>query len=127
MNIDHIAIWVNDLERQKEFFIRYFDCIANEKYLNPKKLFSSYFVSFKNGARIELMKKEGIHPSGQQIACGLAHFAIDAGSREMVDELTGLLERDGITIEGHPRVTGDGYYESIVLDPEGNRIEIISK
>ena len=126
MHIHHVAIWTNDLEKEKEFYLKYFDCHANEKYTNPLTHFSSYFLSFSSGAKIELMTKDGITPTGEGKIDGFAHLAIDAGSRQSVEEITDLLEKDGIRIASRPRLTGDGYYESTVLDPEGNMIEIIS-
>lgn len=127
MKIEHISLWVNDLEVMKIFYVKYFDMTANEKYTNSKKGFSSYFLSFKNdGTRIELMHRPDITDFLTQkgLLNGLTHFAISVGSKEQVDGLTEQLRQDGYTIEGEPRTTGDGYYESIVLDPEGNPIEI---
>lgn len=127
MHIDHIAIWTADLEMEKNFFIQYFDCSVNEKYVNPKKQFSSYFVAFASGARIELMKRDDIITERGGENLGITHFALDTGSRDKVDEITATLENDGHRIVSGPRITGDGYYESVVLDPEGNVIELISK
>ena len=126
MRIDHIAIWTDDLEKEKNFFIKYFECSVNEKYVNSGKQFSSYFITFEGGARIELMNRPDIKIKRRGEAVGLAHFAIDAGSREKVEMMTEIFEIDGYTVVSGPRVTGDGYYESVVLDPEGNIIEIIS-
>lgn len=124
MRIDHIAIWTRDLEQMKKFYCTYFGAIASKPYHNPVKQFSSYFLTFSEGSRIELMHKPGIESSIQTITLGLAHFAISVGSREKVDELTDRLRKDSFGIVGEPRVTGDGYYESIAEDPEGNWIEI---
>lgn len=126
MHIDHLAIWTNDLEKEKNFFQRYFDCSVSGKYTNPTTLFSSYFIIFHTGARIELMKGQVVISPVEDKIKGLAHFAIDLGSREKVDNLTEQMEKDGFIIAGRPRITGDGYYESVILDPEGNRIELIS-
>jgi lactoylglutathione lyase len=126
MKIDHIAIWTDNLENEKDFFLKYFNCTASLKYSNPLKRFSSYFITFEEGARIELMNREDISADSTGVTFGLAHFAVDLGSRENVDALTQLLERDGHFISSHPRVTGDGYYESVILDPEKNVIEIMS-
>lgn len=127
MKIDHLAIWVSDLETMKDFYEKYFQATAGELYFNPKKQFRSYFLSFKgSNSRLELMqapnvvKRYGI----RGFDAGMAHFAIAVGSREQVDQLTEGLRSDHYTIADEPRVTGDGYYESVVLDPEGNRIEI---
>lgn len=125
-NIDHVGIWTNDLEKVKEFYVKYFGCSVNEKYVNQTKQFESYFLSFQNGARIELMRRAGKMEPRSDHSAGLAHISICVGSREEVDNLTARLEMDGVFIESRPRVTGDGYYESSVLDPENNRIEIIA-
>lgn len=127
MTIDHIAIWTGDLEKEKEFFLRYFDCTVNEKYVNQKTSFSSYFISFRSGARIELMAKPGTGSLRDEDIRGLAHFAIALDSREEVDILTQHLQSEGIIVAGKPRITGDGYYESVIHDPEGNIIELVSK
>ncbi len=126
MKIEHIAIWVKDLEIIRDFYTRYFGMHCNEKYINKMKRFSSYFLSFESGTRIEIMHKSGISDQQNDNAgmYGLAHFAISVGDREKVDQLTEDLRRGGIHIVGPPRVTGDGYYESIVQDPEGNLVEI---
>jgi lactoylglutathione lyase len=126
MHIDHIAIWVYDLEKEKNFFLKYFDCTANEKYINQSKKFASYFIAFPGGSRIELMNREDIRRKQYSERLGPAHIAVNAGSREKVEQLTERLDNDGFTIKSKPRITGDGYYESVVLDPENNIIEIIS-
>jgi|AMWB02.1.fsa_nt_gi lactoylglutathione lyase len=125
MHIDHVAFWTRDLEGEKDFFLKYFDCRAGSKYINPLKGFSSYFISFSSGARIELMKKEDISGFSNGESIGISHLAIIVGSREKVDSMTSLFEKDGFIVKGRPRVTGDGYYESIILDPEGNVIELM--
>lgn len=127
MKIEHIAIWSRDLEKLKNFYVKYFDAKAGEKYINARKNFQSYFLSFENGCRLELMSKPEIPVSTNDIMAqftGLIHFAMSTGSRETVDQLTERLRQDGYRVVGEPRTTGDGYYESVVLDPEGNRIEI---
>lgn len=127
MKIEHLAIWVNDLEEMRTFYMTYFNMNSNEKYVNPKKGFSSYFLSFKNSeTRLELMHRADIADFiGKKGALnGLTHFAISVGSKENVDALTERLRKDYYIIEGEPRTTGDGYYESVVLDPEGNLVEI---
>lgn len=127
MHIDHVAIWTRDLEKVKDFYVRYFSCMAGALYVNPIKKFSSYFLSFQDGARIEIMNRDDINGEGKGEEPGLAHIALNAGSREEVDRLTEQFERDGVRIKGKPRITGDGYYESVILDPEGNIVEIVSK
>ena len=127
MNIDHIAIWANDIEKLRSFYIKYFNCVSNERYENVAKQFCSYFLTFASGSRIELMNRAGISVFKGPDLLGLAHIAINVGTREKVNSLTNKLELDGFTVFGKPRITGDGYYESIILDPENNIVEVISK
>ena len=127
MRIEHIALWTKDLEKMKSFYERYFHAKAGEKYINPKKQFESYFLSFESGSRLELMQMPSVPTSSNDIYkqfTGLIHFAVSTGSKEQVDSLTLLLKNDGYEVLDGPRTTGDGYYESVVLDPESNRIEI---
>ena len=127
MKIDHIAIWVKDLERMKRFYEDYFQGSAGEKYHNPKKQFESYFISLAEGCRLELMHNPNItgkQRENNEQHLGLIHFAISVGSKEKVDQLTEKLRKDGIRVVGEPRTTGDGCYESVIIDPEGNRVEI---
>ncbi|WP_299530783.1 VOC family protein [Ulvibacterium sp.] len=126
MKIEHLALWVQNLELMKDFYVTYFNMKSNTKYVNHKKRFSSYFLSFKGGARIELMHRPDIpgHMGGKGLMNGQAHFAISIGSKDKVDQLTEVLRNDGFEIIGEPRTTGDGYYESVVSDPEGNHIEL---
>lgn len=127
MHIDHIALWTCDLERCKDFYQRYFGAAAGPHYLNPAKGFESCFLSFPQGARIEVMKTTALTPAalppGAQ-RLGLTHLAIAVGSIQRVDELTRRIMNDGYPVLDGPRTTGDGYYEGVVLDPDGNRIEI---
>ena len=126
MKIEHIALWVKDLERMKDFFKKYFNMNCGEKYENKSKEFSSYFLSFGSGAGIEIMHRPDIieQVGGKGVTNGLTHLAISVGNIEKVDELTELIRSDGFEIIGEPRTTGDGYYESVISDPEGNHIEI---
>ena len=127
MKIEHIAIWVKDLELMKSFYEKYFNAQSGDQYFNASKNFKSYFLSFNEGCRLELMTMPSIPDSKDDVMVqftGIIHFAVSVGSKDQVDELTKKLESEGITIVGYPRTTGDGYYESVVLDPEGNRIEI---
>lgn len=125
IKIEHIAIWTADIEQMRHFYQQYFQLSSGEKYTNAKRGFTSYFLSTGNGARIELMHKDGIPaPTCRGEWQGLAHIAFSTGSRETVNELTERLRRDGYTVLSEPRTTGDGYYESVVTDPEGNLIEI---
>ena len=126
MRLEHVAIWVSDLEVMKAFYEAYFQAKAGEIYCNPKKNFSSYFLKFDGGARLELMHNTTW--SGQTNVTGellgITHLAMSVGSPEKVNKLTEKLRKHGFSILGEPRTTGDGYYESVVADPEGNRIEI---
>ncbi|AUJ60874.1 VOC family protein [Bacillus velezensis] len=124
MRIEHAAIWVKDLERMKEFYEKYFGAKANDLYHNEKKDFKSYFLTFDSGCRLELMKKGGIDEAPLQNMTGWAHLAFSAGSKERVNELTETFKNDGFQVVSGPRVTGDGYYESVIEDGEGNLIEI---
>lgn len=127
MKIEHLAIWVDDLETMKTFYLKYFDTTSGDKYTNEKNQYTAYFIYFGDvKTRLELMNKPNITPGiGQRgFTKGIAHFAISVGGKEKVNELTELLRRDGYTIFSEPRTTGDGYYESVVLDPEGNYLEV---
>lgn len=127
MRIEHLAIWVDDLEGTKDFYVNYFNMQCGSKYRNASKKFASYFLSFEGGgARIELMQRADIfkNESDRGIVNGFTHFAISAGSKENVNALTERMRAGGVVIKSEPRTTGDGYYESVVLDPEGNYIEI---
>lgn len=125
MKIEHVAMYVNELEAAKDFFVKYFRATANNGYHNPDTGFSSYFVSFDDGARLEIMHMPGVSdPVKEMQETGYIHLAFSVGSREKVDELTQRLAADGYKIESEPRTTGDGYYESCIVGVEGNLIEI---
>ena len=127
MKIEHLAIWVDNLEKMKQFYMKYFQLNCGEKYENHTKSFSSYFLYFESTeTRIELMNKPDILTNNQNkgLLHGLSHFALSVGNKQKVDELTEHLRNDGYTIASEPRTTGDGFYESVILDPEGNNIEI---
>ncbi|QHS59231.1 VOC family protein [Chitinophaga agri] len=129
MKIDHLAIWVDNLELMKNFYLTYFNTTCNERYHNPVRKFTSYFISFnEGGARIELMHQPDIDAvlSQQGRNKGLAHFAITVGSRQEVNDLLERLRTDHFRITGEPRVSGDGYYEAVFSDPEGNVIELLA-
>jgi lactoylglutathione lyase len=129
MKIEHLALWTDDVERLAAFYQRYFGATVAAPYVNDRKGFESRFVSFESGARRELMRTTVLspirHEAGTQ-RMGLTHFAISLGSEQGVDALTEQLRQDGHTILDGPRRTGDGYYESVVLDPDGNRVEIVA-
>jgi len=126
MKLEHIGLWTKDLELMKDFYMAHFSLKCNEKYINKAKGFSSYFLSFDSGARIELMHRTDINePSGKRgMSSGMAHMAISLGSESSVVELTEKFRAMGIKIIGEPRITGDGYFESVIEDPEGNWIEL---
>lgn len=125
MGIEHVAMYVNDLEAAKEFFEKYFDAKSNELYHNKTTDFQSYFLTFNQGSRLEIMTKPGMEDAEKSLArTGLIHIAFQVGSKEKVDELTNQLREDGYEVVSGPRTTGDGYYESCVVALEGNQIEI---
>ena len=125
MRIEHIAMYVSDLEAARDFFVRYLDARSNEGYHNKRTDFRSYFLSFSDGARLELMHKpEMENPEKSLNRTGYAHIAFSVGSAQKVDELTRRLQADGYPVLSGPRTTGDGYYESCILAIEGNQIEI---
>ena len=125
--IEHIALWVDDLDALSAFYARAFGAQVGARYVNAAKGFESCFLTFDSGARIELMKTTRLSPARHEPGAqrmGLTHLAISLGSEQAVDELTTRLRSQGTAVLDGPRRTGDGYYESVVLDPEGNRIEI---
>lgn len=127
MKIEHLALWVKDLDGMRSFYVQAFGACAGDLYRNEKNRFSSCFLSFADGARLELMQMPGIVANankGEEQALGYVHMALATGSAAAVDELTQRLRQQGVRIVSEPRLTGDGYYESVVTDPEGNRIEI---
>ncbi len=126
MKLEHIGIWTKDLEKMKDFYMTHFKMSSNEKYVNTKKGFSSYFLSFESGTRIELMHRADIvgHSGESGLCFGVAHLAISLGSKSAVLELTEESRVNGLKIIGEPRTTGDGYFESVIEDPEGNWIEL---
>ena len=125
MKIEHIAMYVTDLEAVRDFFVKYFGAKANNGYHNLKTDFRSYFLSFDDGARLEIMNRPQMLDSAKGInRTGYIHIAFSLGSTEKVDQLTAKLQSDGYEIISAPRTTGDGYYESCIVDLEGNQIEL---
>ncbi len=129
MAIEHVALWAKDIEALKAFYEKYFAARSNDKYSNSSKGYSSYFLSFESGARLELMQRDSVPETRNdpyKQFTGFIHLAFSVGSEEEVDSVTERLSKDGFEVLDKPRRTGDGYYESVVLDPEKNRIEITS-
>lgn len=125
MKIEHVAMYVNDLHAARDFFIRYLGAKSNDGYHNENTGFRSYFLSFEDGARLEIMEIPDISDMGKQTErTGFNHLAFSVGSIEKVDELTKRMKEDGYEVMSGPRYTGDGYYESCIAGIEGNLIEI---
>jgi len=125
MKIEHIAMYVKELEKTRDFFVKYFDANSNDGYHNTSTNFKSYFLTFDDGARLELMTKPDMNNIEKDISrTGYIHIAFSVGTKEKVDELSERLQSDGYEVISGPRTTGDGYYESCVVGIEGNQIEI---
>lgn len=127
MKIEHIAMWTKDIEMSKEFYTYFFEGVAGEKYINAQNNFESYFVSLESGARLEIMQMPSIPNNLNDIFeqyIGLIHIAFSVGSVDKVKSLTDTLRNEGYIVVSEPHYTGDGYYESCILDPDGNRVEI---
>lgn len=125
MKLDHVAMYVNDLETARDFFIRYFGAVSNEMYHNPRTELKTYFLSFDRGARLEIMSRPDMADLPKDpLRTGLVHLAFCVGGKEKVDQLTERLRADGYAVVSGPRITGDGYYESCIEGPEGNLVEI---
>ena len=125
MKIEHVALYVNDIEKTKNFFIKYFEAKANSGYNNKSTGFKSYFLTFEDGARLEIMNKPSMNDMEKDATrTGYIHIAFSVGSKEKVDRLTEKMKADGFEVISGPRTTGDGYYESCIIGIEGNQIEI---
>jgi lactoylglutathione lyase len=124
MTIEHVALWTLDLERSRQFYSAYFGALASGWYRNPARQFSSYFLSFASGARLELMQQPKLLAASPGPAYGYAHLAFASGSVAAVQALTERLRGAGYAVVSEPRTTGDGYYKSVIADPDGNLVEI---
>lgn len=125
MRIHHVAMFVNDLEASREFFIRYFGGASNEMYHNPKTGLKTYILSFNGETKLEIMYRPDVVPAEKVISqTGYAHLSFSVGSKQEVDKLTEVLRENGYRVASEPRTTGDGFYESCIADNEGNLIEI---
>jgi lactoylglutathione lyase len=122
--IEHVALWVRDLDAVAAFYARWFGARVGDRYENPRKGFASRFLEFGDGARLEIMTRGGVDARGAAEQLGFAHVAIAVGDEAAVDTLAANFRNAGITLADGPRRTGDGYYECVVCDPEGNRVEV---
>jgi len=131
ITLEHVAIWTNDIEKLKKYYTKYFQATSNDKYINHKKQFQSYFLSFQSGARLEIMSMPDI-PANQNDRIekqheGIIHLAFGVNTLAEVDAKAKELQNDGYRILSGPRKTGDGYYEFETLDPDNNRLEVTAK
>lgn len=123
--LTHVGVFTNDLERLKEFYEAYFGGISNSKYHNIKTNFESYFLKFDGECSLEIMTKPSLDDLVIKELCGINHIAFNVGGNEKVDKLTNKLVSDGYILLSGPRMTGDGYYEACIQDPDGNKVEIV--
>lgn len=129
MRIEHLAVWTYNLERLRQFYQHYFDATSTEIYYNHSKEYRSYFLLFEGECRLEIMEMPNIGKSKNDPMknyIGLAHFALKVGNKTDVDRITDVIRADGYKVVSEPRSTGDGYYESVVLDPDGNKVELMA-
>ena len=128
MTLEHVAIWTDKLEELKDYYVKYFEGTANTKYVNENKEFISYFLTFKSGARLEIMKMknipENLNDTIKTQHKGIIHLAFGVDTKQEVEEKARQLQTDGYIILSGPRKTGDGYYEFETLDPDNNRLEV---
>jgi lactoylglutathione lyase len=124
VRLEHVGLWVRDLDTVVDFYARYFAARVGDRYENPRKGFESRFLEFSDGARLEIMRRKDVTTRGGDNQLGLAHVALTVGDEAAVDALAARLSADGFAPIDGPRRTGDGYYECVVRDPEGNRVEI---
>ena len=127
MRLEHVALYVDDLEAMRAFYCEHLGAVANTKYHNPASGFQSYFLSFEGGGRVEMMSHPDTVANGLHLkSLGYTHLAFSLSSREAVDQKTRELAEQGVVVFSQPRQTGDGYFESVILDPEGNQIELVA-
>lgn len=126
MKLTHVALWTTQLEELRSFYMTYFDGMSHEKYVNPTKGFESYFIRFGGETSLEIMRSTVVTENTEAVYTGWCHVAFEPGGRDQVNALTERLRKDGYTILSEPRMTGDGFYESSVADPDGNKVEIVA-
>ena len=122
--IEHVGVWVRDIDTVAAFYARYFGARIGERYENSRKGFASRFLAFGDGARLELMTRVDVTEPAPRVQLGWAHVAITVPGEAAVDSLAARMRAEGVPIDDGPRRTGDGYYECVVRDPDGNRVEI---
>lgn len=127
VRLEHVGLWVRDLDAVAAFYARYFGARIGDRYQNPRKGFESRFLEFSGGARLEIMRRTDVITRGGDDQLGLAHVALTVGDEAAVNSLAARLSADGFALLDGPRHTGDGYYECVVRDPEGNRVEIAAE
>ena len=130
MKLEHIAIWTDNVELLRNYYVSFFEGQSNEMYINPKTQFQSYFISFESGARLEIMSMPNIPDNANDTINaqhkGIIHIAFSVATKQEVDAKAALLQANGFELLNGPRVTGDGYYEFVTLDPDMNRLEVIT-
>jgi lactoylglutathione lyase len=131
MKLEHIAIWTDNIELLRNYYVSFFEGQSNEMYINPKTQFQSYFISFESGARLEIMSMPNIPENTNDTINaqhkGIIHIAFSVATKQEVDAKAALLQANGFELLNGPRVTGDGYYEFVTLDPDMNRLEVITR
>jgi len=131
MKLEHIAIWTDNVELLRNYYVSFFEGQSNEMYINPKTQFQSYFISFESGARLEIMSMPNIPENTNDTINaqhkGIIHIAFSVATKQEVDAKAALLQANGFELLNGPRVTGDGYYEFVTLDPDKNRLEVITR